>query len=95
MTHNNDIAYTSWDFNPLTTLLFVKQLVQANMKENIKPTVCEGNPPVMESPHTEPLKLYSSDPHDGNPLVTSGFTAHMASDVINYGMTNYITITYY
>ena len=62
MTQNNDIAYTSWDYNSLTTLLFVKQLVQANIKENTKPTFCEGNPPVMESPHTEPLKLHSSDP---------------------------------
>ena len=23
MTHNNDIAYASWDFNPLATLQFV------------------------------------------------------------------------
>ena len=61
MIHNNYIAYASWDFNSLATLLFVKQLVQANMKENIKPTFCEGNPPVMESPHTGP-KLHSSHP---------------------------------
>ena len=32
---------------------------------------------------------------DGNPLVTSGFTAHRASNVINYRMTNYKTVTWY
>ena len=62
MTHNNDIAYTSWDFNSLAIILFVKQLVQANMKENIKPTFYESNPPAMESSHTGPLKLRSSNP---------------------------------
>ena len=30
---------------------------------------------------------------NGNTLVISGFTAHMATNVINYGMKNYITVT--
>ena len=62
MTHGNDIAYASWDFNSMATLLFVKQLAKANMKENIKPIFCEGIPPAMESPHTGPPKLHSNDP---------------------------------
>ena len=62
MTQNSDIAYAPWDFNSLATLLFVKQIVQGNMKENIKLTFCEGNPPAMESPHTGPPKLHSSHP---------------------------------
>ena len=62
MTHNNDIAYASWDFNSLATLLFVNQLVKANIKENIEPSFCERNPPAMESPHTGPPKFNSSDP---------------------------------
>ena len=41
---------------------FVKQLVKANIKENIKSSFCERNPPAMESPHTEPPKFNSSDP---------------------------------
>ena len=61
MTHNNDIAYASWDFNSLTILLFLKQLVQANTKENIKPAFCGGNPSAMKSPHTGPPKPHSSD----------------------------------
>ena len=60
MTHNNDFAYASCDFNSLAALLFVKQIVKGNMKENIKSTFCEGNPPAMESPHTGPPKLHSS-----------------------------------
>ena len=62
MTHNNDIAYASWDFNPLATLLFVKQFVKKNMKENIKPIFFERNPPAKESPHTGSPKCHSSDP---------------------------------
>ena len=63
MTQNNDIAYASWGFNALVTLfLFVKQLIQANMKERIRPTFCKGNPSAMESPHTGPPKLHSSVP---------------------------------
>ena len=54
---------------------------------------CEGSPPAMESPQTEPPKLWSSDPLQQKPLVTNGFIAHRASNIINYGMTNYITIT--
>ena len=61
MTQNNDIAYASWDINSLATV-FVKQLVKANIKENIKPSFCEGNPPAVESPHTGPPKFNSSDP---------------------------------
>ena len=90
MTHNNGIAYASWDINSLATLLFVKQLVKANIKENIRPSFCER----MESPHT--LDHQSSTPVipcNGNPLVTSGFTAHRDNNVINYWMTNYITAT--
>ena len=68
MTHNNDIAYASWDFNSLATLLFVKQLVIANMKENIKLSFCEGNPPAMGSPRTEPPKFHSSDPQHATHL---------------------------
>ena len=93
MTHSNDIAYASWDFNSMATLLFGKQIVKANMKENIKPTFCEGNPPAMDSPHTGPPKFHPSDPCNVNPLVTSGFTAHRDNNVINYWMTNYITVT--
>ena len=62
MTHNNAIAYASWDFNSLATLLFAKQLVQANMDVNIKPTFRDWNPPAMGSPHTGPSTLHSSDP---------------------------------
>ena len=40
MTHNSDIACASWDLNSLAILLFVKQFVQANMKENIKASHC-------------------------------------------------------
>ena len=58
----NSIAYASWDFNSLAYPLFVKQLFKANIKENIKPSFCERNPPAMESPHTGPPKFNSSDP---------------------------------
>ena len=33
-------------------------------------------------------------PCEGNPMATSGFTAHRASNIINYRMKNYITVTY-
>ena len=32
-------------------------------------------------------------PCNGNPLVTNGFTEHRDNNVINYWMTNYITVT--
>ena len=39
-----------------------------------------GEPLAMESPHTGPPKLHSSDPCDGNPLVNCGFTVHRSSN---------------
>ena len=87
MIHSSYFAYASWNSNSLATLLFVKQLVQANMKINIKPTLCEGN--------YRWSNRRTLDHCNGNPLATSGFTAHRASNVINYGMRNYITITLY
>ena len=93
MTHNNDIAYASLDFNSLTTLLFVKELVQVNMKENTKPTFCEGNQPAIGSHTLDHESSTPMIPCNGNLPVTSGFAAHRASNGINYGITNDITVT--
>ena len=94
MTHNNDIAYASWDFNSLAIILrfFNSSLRQTWKKTSSRPFVRgihrRWNRCTLDHQSCTPVI-----PCNGNRLVTSAFTARRASDVIKYGMTNYQTVT--
>ena len=94
MTHNNDIAYAPCDFNSTHWQLYclLNRWFRQTWQKTSSRLFVRGfhrrwNRRTQSHQSSTPVT-----PCNGDLVVTSGFTAHRASNVINYGVTNYITV---